>query len=108
MPTNTTTTQTEPSALFTKVKSAIRITHNVLDSEIQDVIDAALSSLNAHGVVTDGNEDDALIINAVKLYAKWQFDYCGKADQFEKAWKAAIVVLALCGDYEESGTENDE
>lgn len=101
---NTTTTQTEPSALFTKVKASIRITHNALDSEIQDVIDAALSSLNAHGVETDGNEDDALIVNAVKLYAKWQFDYCNKADQWEKAWKASIVVLALCGDY----VEDDE
>lgn len=105
MPNNEQTTNTEPSELFTKVKAAIRIGHNSLDDEIQDVIDAALKSLNAHGIATTGNEDDALVINAVKLYARWQFDYCGKADQFEKAWNAAIVVMALCGDYDEVPNE---
>ena len=91
---------TQPSAMFTKVKMALRITHTALDTEIQDVVDAALLSLQKHGVATTGHEDDALIINAVKLYARWQFNYMNKADQFEKAWNAAIVVLALCGDYE--------
>ena len=94
-------TTTEPSELFVKVKAAIRISHGMLDDEIQDVIDAALASLNAHGVATDGNESDPLIINAVKLYARWQFNYMNKADQYEKAWNAALIVLALCGDYEE-------
>ena len=97
---NNQNTNEETNEMFEKVKAAIRISHDSLDDEIQDVIDAAILSLNAHGVVTDGHEDDALILNAVKLYAKWQFDYCGKSEQFEKAWNAAIVVLALCGDYE--------
>lgn len=101
MPNNEQTTNTEPSALFTKTKLALRISHTALDSEIQDVIDAALLSLQKHGVATTGHEDDALIINAVKLYARWQFNYMNKADQFEKAWNAALIVLALCGDYEE-------
>ena len=100
MPNNEQTTE-----LFTKVKAAIRIGHNSLDDEIQDVIDAALLSLNAHGIATTGNEDDALVINAVKLYARYQFDYCGKADQWEKAWNAALVVMALCGDYDEVPNE---
>jgi len=104
MPNNEQTTNTEPSELFTKVKAAIRIGHNSLDDEIQDVIDAALLSLNAHGIATT-DQDDALVINAVKLYARWQFDYCGKADQWEKAWNAALVVMALCGDYDEVPNE---
>lgn len=90
--------------MLQKIKTALRITHNALDSEIQDVIDAALMSLNYHGVQTEGHADDPLILNAVRLYARWQFNYLDKAAQFEKAWKAAVVVLSLCGEY----GENDE
>ena len=98
----------EQNVMLEKVKLALRITHIALDDEIQDVIDAALASLNAHGVATDGrtgDEPDPLILNAVKLYARWQFDYMGKASQFEKAWQAALVVMALCGDYEDEPNE---
>lgn len=108
MPDEIVTQTEETNVMLDKVKMALRITHIALDDEIQDVIDAALASLNAHGVATDGrtgNEPDPLILNAVKLYARWQFDYMGKASQFEKAWQAALVVMALCGDYEDEPNE---
>ena len=85
--------------MLEKIKTALRISHNQLDSEIQDVIDAAMTSLMAAGVHSAGHESDPLIVNAVKLYAKWQMNYMDKSDQFEKAWKAAVVMLSLCGDY---------
>ena len=87
--------------MLEKIKTALRITHDYLDAEIQDSIDAAVMSMKAHGVDALSNENDPLILNAIKLYAKWQFDYMGKAERWEKAWNAAIVLLALCGDYDE-------
>ena len=87
--------------MLDKIKTALRISHNKLDDEIQDVIDAAIQSLVAHGIDAVGRECDPLILNAVKLYCRWQFNYMDKADQFEKAWKAALVMLAVCGDYDE-------
>lgn len=86
--------------MLEKIKTSLRISHSSLDDEIQDVIDAALLSLGAHGINAE-NDNDPLIVNAVKMYARWQFDYCGKSDQWEKAWNASIIVLALCGDYNE-------
>lgn len=85
--------------MLEKIKTALRISHNKLDSEIQDVIDAAIMSLDMHGVNASGHECDPLIVNAVKLYAKWQMNYMDKADQFERAWKAALIMLSLCGEY---------
>ena len=87
--------------MFEKVKESLRITHSKLDAEIQDIIDAAVHSLTAHGVNATGHEGDPLILNAVKLYAKWQMNYQDQADRYEKAWNAALVMLALCGDYNE-------
>ena len=85
--------------MLDKIKTALRISHNKLDSEIQDVIDAAVTSLDMYGINASGHESDPLIVNAVKLYAKWQMNYMDKADQFERAWKAAVIMLSLCGEY---------
>lgn len=85
--------------MLEKIKTALRISHNKLDNEIQDVIDAAMTSLDVHGINASGHDSDPLILNAVKLYAKWQMNYMDKADQFERAWKAAVIMLSLSGEF---------
>ena len=55
-----------------KVKLALRITTNAFDSEIADLIDAALADLGIAGVVNLDNADP-LIIRAVVTYCKVNF-----------------------------------
>ena len=57
------------TAYVEKVKLALRIKHNKLDSEITDLIEAALADLGLAGVAV-GNNDDALLLEAVKMYCR--------------------------------------
>lgn len=57
------------SDTLTKVKLAIRISHNKLDEDIQADIDACLADLHLCGIIY-AEKDDPLIFNAVKLYCR--------------------------------------
>ena len=80
-----------------QIKNSMRISHTVLDDDIQNNIDSCTLDLGVAGVYFA--EPDNLIQKAFELYAKWQFDYMGKAEQFERAYKNLKDALALCGDY---------
>lgn len=68
------------------IRRALRISNNSLDDEIRDTIDAAVLDLRTAGA---GRGDvDALTSMAVKLYARWQFDYRGKGSSTDKRMKA--------------------
>ena len=65
------------SYLLAKVKLALRITTNAFDTEITDLINAALKDLGIagviHGVTTTSTTFDALVIRAVITYCKVHF-----------------------------------
>ena len=83
--------------MLEKIKQALRISHSKLDEDIQENIDACLLDLAIAGVNT--SVEDELMTQAVKLYCKWQYDFCGNADRFEKAYYNLKMALALSGDY---------
>ena len=59
-----------PPTISDKVKLALRISHNLLDAEITDVIASARSELVRAGVdETKANGDDEIIETAIKTYA---------------------------------------
>lgn len=59
-----------PPTIFDKVKLALRISHNLLDGEINDVIASARDELTRAGVDTElANSDEELIQTAIKTYA---------------------------------------
>lgn len=59
-----------PPTMFDKVKLALRISHNLLDGEIADVITSARDELVRAGVnSTLANSDEELIQTAIKTYA---------------------------------------
>lgn len=84
--------------MVAKLRAALRITHSNFDGDIQGNIDACLLDLKRVGI-PNPNQDDALIYKAVELYCKWQYDFGGKGDKFEQAYKSLSMGLALCGDY---------
>lgn len=83
--------------MLNRIKTNMLITHDKLDSVIQNNIDACLIDLKRMGVVP--KEKDELITKAVELYCKWQLNFCGEGEKYEKAYYKLSDALALCGDY---------
>ena len=83
--------------LFEKIKKGLRISHSALDDEISLNIDTAKLDLQLAGEKLE--ENDALIIKAITLYCRWQFDYDNQADRYELAYTALKIALSLSGDY---------
>ena len=85
--------------MLTKVKEALRITHTHLDDEIADLIDSCKIDLSISGVQVI-NENDPLILQAVKLYCKANFGL-GNVDseKYQRSYDSLKISLALCGDY---------
>ena len=81
-------------------KSAVRITNSRLDQEVQDTMDAALLDLGTAGVVA---VDDALVDAAVRQYLRWQFDYMGKGEQYQRAYNDLKSALSLIPEYNVGG-----
>ena len=56
--------------IFDKVKLALRISHNLLDGEINDVITSAREEMTRAGVDSElAHSDEELIHTAIKTYA---------------------------------------
>ena len=88
--------------MLTKIKLSMRISHNAIDDDIDSNIDACMLDLQRVGVhknIAVKKSADALICKAAELYCKWQFDYNGKAEKFEKAYINLRDALSLCDDY---------
>ena len=66
--------------MLEKVKLALRITTDAFNSELSDLIDAALLDMGIAGVTNDDTQD-ALIIRAVITYCKMHF---GQPDDYER------------------------
>lgn len=85
--------------LLQKVKTSLRISHNKLDDELTDLINAALSELNIVGI-TNTNELDPLIIRAVITYCKANFGMNNAdSEKLQKAFELLRSHLSLVGDY---------
>ena len=92
--------------MLTKVREALRITHNKLDNELQDVIDACKMDLTIAGIKKI-DDNDPLIQQAVKTYAKAEYEQdVNKANRLTQAYVSLKISMALCGDYTEDGGAN--
>lgn len=90
-----------------KVKQALRITHNALDDEIDDLIEAARHDLKLSGVSsvkTDAESNiDPLIARAIVTYCKANFGFDNPdADRLNNSYVMLKQHLSLSGDYKEA------
>lgn len=76
-----------------EIKTALRMSHAVLDQEVQATIAAAVLDLQSAGMPV--GVDNALSDEAIRLYCKWRYDYMGKAAQYERSYDRLKTVLAL-------------
>jgi uncharacterized phage protein (predicted DNA packaging) len=85
--------------MLEQVKKFLRISHDKLDDEIQGEIDAGLLDLKVHGI-THAPSDDALIVNAVKLWCKsLHTDDPAKAAEFLRRYKELRDCLKMAEGY---------
>ena len=98
------------SNITAKIRTALRIngTDAGITAEINDSIEACRRELEEVGVV-NASDGDALIIRAYTLYAKADFDFCGKGEQFRASFNSLKGALAMAEDYNtaENGSEGD-
>lgn len=88
--------------MLEKIKLSIRRFHTMLDTDITSNIDACMLDLRRVGIsaaVAVSSSKDELIIKAAELYYKWQIDYNGKGDQYEKAYNNLRDSLSMCDEY---------
>lgn len=82
-----------------KVKLSIRRSHNKLDEDLQDEIDACLADLRVCGVVYAG-EEDPLILNAIKLWCRASnTDDTAKAAEYRGRYDSLKSCLMMAEGY---------
>ena len=85
--------------LLEKVKKSLRISHDHLDDEIQDTINACKLDMSISGIIAI-NESDPLIIRAIILYCKSHLGLMNPDSiKYDQSYNALKIHLALCGDY---------
>ena len=90
--------------MLDKVREALRITHNKLDDELQDVISACKTDLKIAGI-TKLDDDDPLIQQAVKTYCKAEYEQdVNKANRLTQAYVSLKISMCLCGEYNTGGS----
>lgn len=101
------------TTLTEKMRAALRIsnTGEAITAEINDVIEACKADLAAVGVETI-DETDALIIRAITLFCRAEFNFNGKGDQYRESYDLQKMSLSLDMDYNggrvsETDTTND-
>ena len=83
-----------PSTLTDKVKLALRISHNLLDGEIADVITSARQEMVRAGVSSDVAESDKEIIEkAVKTYALAYYSTDKEAERYSESFKYQLDCI---------------
>ena len=83
--------------MLDKIKLALRISHNDLDDDIKQNINACLADLERVGV--DPHLQRPLLCNAVELYCKWAYDFQGKGEQFFSHYEKLRNMLSLSEEY---------
>lgn len=85
--------------MLESIKLALRIKSSAFDIEIIDLMQAAKLDLSISGI-KNINEEDPLILQAVKTYCKANFSMDNKdSEKYERSYDMLKQHLALCGDY---------
>jgi len=88
--------------MLNSVKMALRISHDELNDEIVDLIEAARADLALSGVLADKTKDDndPLIKRAVITYCKAHFGLENEdSEKYQRSYDMIKKHLSLSGDY---------
>ena len=91
--------------MLDKVKLALRIKTVAFDSELEDLITAALADLGLAGVITD-DTTDPLVIRAVITYCKLHFGESSDPDRLKAAYDEQKAQMQMDTGYTNWGDVN--
>lgn len=85
-----------------KVKNDLRITTNnkAIVESIADNVMAAIADLENAGI-RNIDTTNPLILQAIKLYCRFIFDYCGKGSEFFASYETVKSQLMLSVEFKE-------
>lgn len=86
--------------MLNEVKTALRVSHNALDSEFNDLIDEARHDLMLSGIssIKATDDTDPLIKRAIKLYCKANSSD-KDTEKYQMSYDSLKNHLTLAGDY---------
>ncbi|MCI6831042.1 MAG: DNA-packaging protein [Clostridiales bacterium] len=92
--------------MLTKVRLALRITTTAFDSEINDLIDAALADLALAGV-TQTDTENPLIIRAVCTYCRLHFGDPDDPERLKASYDEQKAQMQTATGFTDWGDEMD-
>lgn len=85
--------------MFEKVKRSLRISADIFDEDIKDLIYAAKKDMELVGI-KKLDETDPLIIRAITLYSKGHFYLENKeSEKYLRSYELLKQHLSMAGDY---------
>ena len=78
---------------------------SVLTQMNLETIEIAFFGGSFTGIAACREPEDKLIQKACELYCKWQFDFDGKGERFERAYEGLRDFLSLGGEYTNEVTQ---
>lgn len=85
-----------------EMRAMVRVTGKYLDNELEDLQNAFLMDLSRAGVNTIPS-DNSLVKNCLRAYLRWQQNYNGEAERYERSYKELRDDLSLASEYKEGG-----
>ena len=82
--------------MLEKVKLALRVTTNEFDTELTDLINAAVADLGIVGVTAVSTTTDALLIRAITTYCKVHFGEPDEYDRLKASYDEQKAQLISC------------
>jgi hypothetical protein len=88
------------SETISKIRLALRITSDAFDTELADLVEAALLDLHIAGVNgTNVVENDPLVLRAVTTYCKMHFGEPDEYDRLKKSYDEQKAQMSMATGY---------
>ncbi len=95
--------------MLERIKMALRITTDAFNSELNDLIEAALLDLGLAGVISfDSSTTDPLIIRAVTTYCKLHFGEPDEYDRLKSSYDEQKAQLGMASGYTDWTVNNGQ
>lgn len=96
------------TTLTEKMRKALRIsnTSETITDEINDTIEACKMDMKAVGIV-NVDEKDALIIRAIRLFCRAEFNYNGDGEKYRESYELQKMSLCMDIDYNTEKESNE-
>ena len=89
---------TVSTATMTAVKTALRISTNAYDSEITDLVKAAVGDMGLAGITND-SQTDSLVLRAIVTYCRLNFGQPDDYDRLKASYDEQKAQLGMATGY---------